>query len=255
MNNSEQHTEKLIQYLDGELSSSEKTTFEKLLSENEGLQQELENLNLAKMAVRSYGLKNQVASVRGEMINEFKIQQKSPEAKIYPFIRTTLKYAASVFLVLFSMGIYLYITSSSSTLYKENYATYKLSITRGEPVNSPLERAFNTGNYNEVINSFKALKNPGNKEYFLVGQAYQSTHQTNNTIQAFMKVLSATGSDNAFRDDASFYLALSYLENNEPKKAEPIFEKIHSDPDHLYHDKVSYWTLLKLKLLAFKSSE
>jgi hypothetical protein len=255
MNNSELNTEKLIQYLDGDLTGGELEAFEKLLSENDELLQELKNLTLAKMAIRSYGLKSQVASVHQEMMHELKYQVKPSENKIYPFIRSTLKYAASVILILFSIGIYLYVGSSPSKLYKENYEPYELSIARGATTNAALDKAFNAGNYNAVISIFKTLTNPGNKEYFLAAQAYQSTHQLDKAIQVFNQVLSSPVSNTAFKDDAAFYLGLTYLENNQPVRAKPIFDKIYADQDHLYHDKVSYWTMLKLKLLTLKSSE
>ena len=253
MNSSESDSEKLIQYMDGELTGPELVTFEKLLSENSNLQEELKNLELAKMAIRSYGLKSQVASVRQEMINELQEHKKPVGGKIYPFMRTTLKYAASIILVLFSIGIYMFATTSSSKLYKENYEPYKLSVSRGANTNTIIEQAFSTGKYDAVISSFKGIPNPDTKEKFLVAQAFLSTHQIGNAIQAFKKVLNA--SDNNFREDASYYLALSYIEDNQPAKALPIFKNIHSDRDNLYHDRVSYWTLLKLKLLTFKSPE
>ena len=240
--------------MDGELPGDELQTFEKLLSENSALRQELENLELARMAIRSYGLQRQVASVRREMMQEPKEQEKPADRKIYPFMRSTLKYAASLFLIFSAIGIYMYATTSSSKLYRENYEPYKLSISRGENANTALEKAFNAGSYNDVISTFKTLTNPGGKENFLVAQAYLSTHQPTKAIQSFNQVINAPGSDNTFKDDASYYLALAYIEGNQPAEALPIFEKIHADPDNLYHDKVSYWTLLKLKLLSFKSS-
>jgi len=255
MDNSESYSEKLIQYMDGELADSELETFEKLLSENSELQEELKNLELAKLAIRSYGLKSQVASVRREMMDELEEHKKPAENKIYPFMRSTLKYAASIFLVLCSIGIYMYASTSSSKLYKENYEPFKLSISRGENATTSLEKAFNAGHYNDVISTFKTIENPGSKEDFLVAQAYLSTQQLGKAIQSFKQVLNTPESINTFKEDASYYLALAYIESNQPLKALPIFKKIHSDPDNLYHDKVSYWTLLKLKLLTFKSPE
>ncbi|MDP9080311.1 MAG: hypothetical protein M3O71_23030 [Bacteroidota bacterium] len=254
MNNSESYSEKLIQYMDGELTENELAAFEKLLSENSLLQEELKNLELAKMAIRSYGLKSQVASVRQQMIQDLKEDRKPAESKIYPFIRSTLKYAASILLVLSAIGIYMYSTTTSKKLYQEGYQPYKISITRGENTNSNLEAAFNGGNFNEVINIFKNTPNPGSKETFLAAQSYLSLHQLDNAIQSFNQVLQPSGSDNNFRDYASYYLALAYIEDNKPVKALPIFEKIHADADNLYHDKVSYWTLLKLRILTFKNT-
>ncbi|MGZ3812310.1 MAG: hypothetical protein ACXVB0_09240 [Mucilaginibacter sp.] len=255
MNNSEAYSDKLIQYMDGELTENELAAFEKLLSENIQMQEELKNLELARMAIRSYGLKSQVASVRQQMLQELKEDRKPAENKIYPFMRSTLKYAASILLVLCSISIYMYSTTTSTKVYQEGYQPYKISIARGENTSSTLEAAFNAGNFNEVINVFKKTPNPGSKETFLAAQSYLSLHQLDNAIQSFNQVLQTSGSDNNFKDYASYYLALAYIEDNKPAKALPIFEKIHADADHLYHDKVSYWTLLKLKILTLKTAE
>ncbi len=53
-------------------------------------------------------------------------------------------------------------------------------------------------------------------------------------------------------DDAEYYLALSYLKNNETAEALPLFKKIHNNKAHLYNNKVSSWFLRKLQLLSWK---
>ena len=72
MENSPEHTEKIIQYLDGELTGSELVEFEKLMAVDGTISEELENLSLAKSAIQSYGLKQQVAGVHKEMRAELK---------------------------------------------------------------------------------------------------------------------------------------------------------------------------------------
>jgi tetratricopeptide (TPR) repeat protein len=253
MDNSELNTEKLIQYMDGDLTGADLDNFEKRLSQDSSLQQELESLTLAKMAIRSYGLKHQVSSMHREILNELKSTQKR-EAKIYSIVRSSLKYAASIALVLFSIGAYLYLSSSSNKLYDDNFMPYTLSVTRGEAIGSDLEKAFNQKHYNAVISAFTKLKNPDDKEYFLAGHAYLSTHQASSAISAFKQVLLSSGSNIRFKEDAEYYLGLAYLENNQPAKAASLFEKIHNEKDHLYHDKISFWTRLKLKLLVLKTS-
>src|SRR4051812_30157307 len=74
MNNSTPYDrdELLMRYLDGELSDSEREEFEQQLQQDESLQQELESLQLAKQAVISYGLKEQVAAIHQTMMVEMK---------------------------------------------------------------------------------------------------------------------------------------------------------------------------------------
>jgi tetratricopeptide (TPR) repeat protein len=254
MNNNQQPTEKIIQYLDGDLTGEELKDFEIMMTESTEIQEELKNLMLAKKAIQYYGLKSQVASVHHNMMDELKMDnQGSSERRIYPFIRNTLKIAASLFIIGIAFGAYQYVTITPSKLYQENYQPYKVSVSRGETSASNLEKTYINGDLNQTISVFEKLGKPGIKDYFLGAQAYMATHQPLKAIGGFNKILLNNSPDNTFKDDAEYYLAESYLENNEPLKAKPILEKIYADSDHMYHDQVSYWTLLKLRILILKA--
>lgn len=257
MNNNEQSTEKLIQYLDGELMGKELTDFEQMLAENTSIQAELNNLILTREAIQSYGLKTQVASVHQEMMQELnnEIVTIPKNNKVRSLYRMPLNIAASLLMVMLSVGFYQYITISGSKIFNENYSSYELSISRGDDNEvSKIETAYSKGQSNLVITEFTKLENPNAKDNFLAGQIYLSKDQLNESIRCFQQVLANGSAENAFKDDAEYYLALSYLKNNEPLKAEPILQKINKDKDHLYHDQVSKWTLFKTYMLTLKSS-
>jgi hypothetical protein len=251
MSTNSQHTETIIQYLDGELTGTDLKQFEELLGSDNTVQQELENLKLAQRAVMSYGLKAQVASLHSEMMDELKGESKAPTIKVYPFFRAGLKIAASIFLLASAVGIYQYATVSSSKLYNENYQPYTLSISRGAVDGSALEKAYANDKPAEVISLFEKGTFADNKNDFLAAQSYLAMHNVNKAITLFSKILSSA--DASYKDDAQYYLAVSYIENNQPAKARTILGKIYDDKDHPYHDRVSFWTLLKLKLLALKT--
>lgn len=254
MDNSQQATEKIIQYIDGELTGNDLEEFEKLMDENKIIRVELENLRLAKSAIRHYGLKEQVAGVHKEMMAELSTGSKNtPVHKMYPFIRRTMQIAASLITILFIFGFYQYVTVNSKQLATESYHPYKVSISRGESETSGIEKAYLDGKNNRVIAEFEKLKPLGNKDVFLAAQAYLSNHQPAKAIQTFNSILKTKSAEASFHDDAEYYLAVSYLQNNEPLRAKNIFEKIYDENDHLYHDRVSYWMLLKLKLLSLKT--
>ena len=69
-NSTNNRSEKLLQYLDGELPAIEKDDLEKQIAQDKDLQNELENLKLAKASIRSYGLKQKIAGIHEEMMNE-----------------------------------------------------------------------------------------------------------------------------------------------------------------------------------------
>ena len=100
-----------------------------------------------------------------------------------------------------------------------------------------------------VIQLFSGLKNPQASDYFLAGNAFLSRHQPVKAIESFLTLeqINSNSSSPSFEEDTEYYLALSYLDNQEPGKALPLLEKIHADPNHPYHKKVSTWFLLKVK--------
>jgi hypothetical protein len=254
MDNNQQATEKIIQYLDGELTGRELDEFEKLMGENAAIGEELDNLRLAKSAIMHYGIKEQVSGVRKEMMNEFSNSvQNASVRKMYPIVRRSMQIAASLIGILLAFGFYQYITVSPDNLAAESYHPYKVSISRGGSTTSTLEKAYLDKKNNLVISEFEKLKPRGNKDNFLAAEAYLSTHQAAKAIQTLHNVLKTKSSETSFHDDAEYYLAVGYLQNNEPSKAENIFEKINEDKDHLYHDQVSYWLLFRLKLLTLKT--
>ena len=254
MENSPEHTEKIIQYLDGELTGSELAEFEKLVAADNAVRDELDNLDLAREAVQSYGLRQQVAGMHQEMMEELRSgRTEAPVRKMYPVVRLTLRIAAGLFIAFLSFGIYQYATVSSSNLYNDNNQPYKLSVARGESKVSELEKDYISGDYKAAVAAFEKLGRPTLKDYLLGGQAYMQTLQAPKAIAAFDQIIADNSTGNIYKDDAEYYLAESYLENNEPLKAKPLFEKIYSDKDHLYHDRVSYWTMMKLRILALKA--
>ena len=257
MNTNEQSTDKLIQYLDGELMGKELTDFEQLLAENTTVQTELNNLILTREAIQSYGLKTQVASVHQEMMQELnkEIITIPKNSKVRSLYRMPLNIAASLLVIMLSVGFYQYITISGYKIFDENYSSYELSISRGDENDiSQIEKAYANGQSSLVITEFTKLKNPTTKDNFLAGQVYLSKNQVKESIRSFEQVLANSSAENTFKDDAEYYLALSYLKDNKPLKAEPILQKINKDKDHLYHDQVSEWTLFKTYLLTLKSS-
>ena len=252
MNDNGRHTETIINYLDGELTGEDLKQFEALLAADDAVRQELENLQLAQNAVRSYGLKAQVASVHGEMMAELGHEEERP-ATIYRFMRPALRIAASLLVLLSAIGVYEYATVSAGKLYSENYQQYQESVSRGAAETSPLEKAYLAGNPALVISLSRKMDSTTNKVKFLTAQSYLATHQYLQAMGLFYTVINSPSSDGSFKDDAEYYLALSYMGYGKAGRAEPIFQKIYDDKDHPYHDRVSYWTLLKVKLLALKN--
>jgi hypothetical protein len=246
MNENYTHTELLIQYLDNELDGVQLETVKKSIEENASVREELENLALAKGAIKSYGLKSNIGSIHKEMMEEFK---KAPVRKISSskMIQYGVRIAAIFIMVIGVSLLYQYFTTSPEKLFQENFQAFNLHETRGN-ASPALEDAYKKGNMTEVIREFKALKDPQSVDYFLAGNAFLDGNQPAKATQAFISLQQKNQANNThyFEDDAEYFLALSYLADNQPSKASPLLEKIHADQNHPYHSKVGYWFLRKL---------
>jgi hypothetical protein len=250
MNENYTYTELLVQYLDGELDDVQSETVKKSLEENTSVREEFDRLSLAKETIKRYGLKSNIGSIHREMMEELKDVplRKTGVARI---IQYTVRIAAIFILVIGVSTLYQYFTASPEKLFKENFRPFTLHETRGNTP-SALEDAYKKENMSEVMRLFNTLKDPQPVDYFLTGNAFLGASQPAKAIQAFLSLqqMNKTNSTHYFEEDVEYFLALSYLANNEPAKAIPLFEKIHADANHPYYGKVGNWFLRKLHRLS-----
>ena len=254
MNNNFTNTELLTKYLDGELQGEQLKNLELRIKEDRSLQHELDNLKISIEAIKSYGLYKTVSSIHSDMMKEFNQQALPRIGGAKKFLRNTLKIAATIFIILGSVLLYQYITLSSQSLFRNNFQAYTLHENRGNETESPLEQQYKLTKYSAVIELFQRLPTKTIQDYFIAGNAYLRQGSPAEAAKCFLSVreLNKEQQSHLYEDDTEYYLAMSYLENNEPSRAVPLFEKIHADKSHLYHSKVSEWFLRKLHWLHDK---
>jgi tetratricopeptide (TPR) repeat protein len=256
MNNNYNNSDILIQYLDNELSQEDKANVGKQLEYDALMQQELENLTLAKSAIKTYGLKKHVGIIHAEMMSEMVVEKTSSAQQgiVKRMLKISMKVAAAVLIVMLGLGVYQYATITPDKLFASNYKPYSLSVNRGSIETNVMEKLFQEKNYNGVINQFLSLTESGVKENFLVAQAYLEINNYQKAIESFKNVLAKNIAENktTFNDDAEYFLALSYLRNHDVKLATPIFETIHNNVNHLYNDKMTNSFMRNLKILNWK---
>ncbi len=254
MSNNITQTERLIGYLDGEMNGDEKDLLQKDLKADKSLQQELDNLLLATEVVKNYGLRGKVAGIHKEMMNEIAAAAVKQSAPVRHLAKRIMKYAAGIILLVVMFGLYQYFSVSANNLYLKEYSQYTVAQFRGSETISAIEKAFLEKKYDEVIADFNRLSDASVKDYFLTGQAYLIKENYTSAISSFKTVLKKNTLTNSglLFDDAEYYLALSFLKNNEINDAMRLFKKIYHNKEHLYHDNVSGLFLLKLQLLKWK---
>lgn len=243
----------LQRYFDKEMNATEQQAFEKKLQTDPLLQQQLERLKLLSDSISYYGILNQVKEVRKLQEAEIKKAKATSETKVIRMNKTwrmAIIAAASIILII-SLGItYTIYQLSSDKVFAENYVPYTINNTRsGQNQNTKVEEEYARGNFKNVI-SLSAQGSLTNQDELLEGISFMQLNQWQNAIAQFRKIV--TENENSFKQDAEYYLALTYIKNNEYSNALPLLEKIKADPDHLYHNQISQKLIREVKLLQWK---
>jgi tetratricopeptide (TPR) repeat protein len=251
MNNSTNNmSEKLLQYLDGELSGSDKADLEKKLTADKSLQDELENLKLAREAVRSYGLKQEVAGVHQQVMQELQAPAREIGAT-RRIIRYSMSVAASLLIIFMGITAYNYFSLSADKLFKENYQSYELSTARGGAEDiSAVEKAYREKKFSDAVAI--VFERPFIiKEDFLRAMSYTELGNNEKAISSYKEVIAknkAAGTE-VLVEETEYYLALTYVRNKEYDHAIGLLNKIHDSPSHLYHEKITGKLINKVKRL------
>jgi hypothetical protein len=242
MNDNSTDTELLIRYLDGELSSEETGRLETAIASNPSLQDALEDIRAVRKSLRRYGIRQQVSRVRLEM------QQGRPSGRLVFLRSRPLQIAAMLILALAMTTLYWTSRLTPARLYKDNFEPITLTETRGAEDSLSLIQPYRRHDPAAVVARFSALAAPAPRDLLLAANAWLSLGQPKPAIKALLALQAENSRRNSheFQDDAEYYLAMSYLADNRPSLAIPLFEKIHNSPNHLYRDKVDAWFLKKL---------
>jgi tetratricopeptide (TPR) repeat protein len=253
-NSTPEMSEKLVQYLDGELSGVEKENLEQKLAADKVLQAELESLQSTREAVKLYGLRQRVAFVHGQMMDEMQ-----PSVKTISPIRKNLRYsvaiAASLLLLIAGYMAYNFFTLSPDKVFASNYKSYELSIMRGNGTQelSLLEEPYIAKEYAKVV-GIKFDRSFTIKELFLRAMSYAELADNTKAIDEYKKIIAQNeiAKTNSFSQQTEYYLALSYIRNKDYGFALDILNKINDDPNHLYHEKVTRKLIRQVKRLKWR---
>jgi tetratricopeptide (TPR) repeat protein len=246
--------ELLVQYLDGTLQSPEKENVKAQLAADAALQQEFDSLLLTREAVRYYGLKEKVAAIHLQMMEE----KKAPVKQIggpRRMLRYAASIAASLLLLVGGYLAYTFFTLSSEKVYSANYQKYEPAIVRdGGVTESAIEKAYRQGNYNEVMQLHDANPSRTAKDEFICGVAALELSNNSIAIKCFTEVLTINNKTGgkALNDEAEYYLSLSYVRNRDYDYALDIMHKIKEDAGHVYNKKVTAKLLRQVKLLKWR---
>jgi tetratricopeptide (TPR) repeat protein len=212
---------------------------------------ELDLHTVAVTALKQGSVMQQVKNIHQQFL-----QQKQP-ARIVSFKKPLiwmLRVAAVFILALAAWFTYQYTNTSSEKIYSEIYQTYNVNTDRaaiGEIVTHQMVEQFKTGNFPAVIKTFQGLAATNNREKFLTAIAFQETGKYPEAAQLLKQIITENEENKSrlYQDEAEFYLGLNYLKIKNNQEAKQLFKKIHEDPRHTFHERISQSVLRKMQWL------
>ena len=222
-------------YLAKEMQGEELDKFEKELSSDSDLQEEL-NLHRQVSETLKGEKVHQLRNVLHEVDKDWKVESKEDSAKIINFnFRRVLTIAATVALIIIGLQWFSNSNLSSEELYAANFETYPMLLNqRSVDENTADLITYNNaitfyakGQNQEALASFEKLiqAQPENITYqFYQANLLLSEKKSGEAIPIFQKILA--GDYPLFEEQARWYLALAFLENNEKENAKTLLEEI-----------------------------
>jgi hypothetical protein len=251
--------ELLIDHLDDSLLGKGSPEVDRLIADDADIAVTWRYLNLAVDTVRNAALHERVMVVRKEWMAKQAAGQTTgtatPKARVFTIYRNVMRVAACILLLTGGAAVYKYTTISATGIYQEYYSSYELTTSRGAGVADPIDEAYNNKNWVKVLALFNTTKDKSIRSFFFAGMADLELKNYQAATAQFQQVMAEnmrSGGD-YFQDEAEYYMAMSLLAENRADQALPLLEKIRTDPDHLYHQKVAAMSFTDLRIASFKS--
>lgn len=238
------YTEKIDQFLDGELSAEEHSDFERTIEQDAALENEVMKNIVLREAI-AVGWQDQMRSNIKQWRAEPKVEVEAPVAETTTKVRQLkstrstrtwmrpLAIAAS-FLLLISVGTFLYMPSQySSDAIASRYYTDDASWRSGtksgdseDPIDAGIT-AYEAGNYEQAANTFSNFPDNDKAIYGLAQSQYQLGNYEA-AISNFKKVIARENPN--YIENAEWYLLLTYLKSEQTgREFEVLLEKVISD--------------------------
>lgn len=250
----------LIDYLAGNLPPTRQRGIEQWLNESEEAEALLRGIQEAqRLGIHLPDVQTRLV----ERVNAF--EHPTANAPKRPPVQVWLRYAMQAAAVLAGAVIvwlgYDFSQLNARQLFQEQFAIHAFEYSRAksaspQEVSSAIERFYMEGQYDSCIQLFErqlAVANGSAVNNFFVGNAYLHQKQPEKALLCFQQVLTINqySPDRYYHDDSEYYLALSYLANDQLEEAAKQTRAIVQNPQHKRYV-AAQQLLRKIRLLELK---
>jgi tetratricopeptide (TPR) repeat protein len=275
MINNRNKTEIIERYLQGELEDDMLIMFREKIETDSEFKREVEVQQLMLQNIKRTGrheLKQYLKEIHKDVQDSGAIEKENQLRHTVNYERAEkpglilqnsrnklffLKVAATSSVVIIAITLWYAATISTQQMYTEKFISYQIPLTRGSAHDQDyVKRFYVVNDFNGYIQHYETDTDRSIHEIFLAGNAYLNLSQPKEAIISFTEVVKRNADlsikERRFSEDAEFYLGLAYLNAGMLYEAEKIFNSIHKQPGHAYHNRIGSLFLFKLWILKVK---
>ncbi|MCU0399531.1 MAG: hypothetical protein MUE75_00770 [Algoriphagus sp.] len=249
--------EELEAYLHGELPEERAKQLEEEIKTDLALQSELEALKITREAIELAGWKTMIQQAQAEFLSE-----REQETKVKPisggssdFFVWTKRIAASLTILLVGLGASLFISVSPESI-TSNQVAYQIPVMRSsENTLSTIQEAYSEKDYRGVIAIGEQSSDYSAEGSLLLGLSYLESNEPAKAEASLLRIEAANQKNQTseFADQVDYYLVKVYLSSDQIDLASERIHKIMDDAQHTYHGNFGKMDLIKLSILKLKN--
>ncbi|MBC8111396.1 MAG: hypothetical protein H7Y04_10085 [Verrucomicrobia bacterium] len=227
--------EEIEQYNEKQLTAEQEQIFKQKLIAQSAAQESLQVYQTITQGIKAVQRKHLLLQLaeEEEAMPAFETPKKN---KTVFFVISTQKmyWAAASLLLMAVVGFYFF---SQSQKLDQLFSQYFSPHTEDSiPLASDVLSHYHNHDYPLVVKKLEAQSDSVyTAELFYKGNAYLGLRDAPNAIVCFEEIAQKIG--NPYQKDSEWYLALSYIEAKNPKKAKLVLEKIVADNTHPHYQK------------------
>jgi hypothetical protein len=166
--------------------------------------------------------------------------------------RIAIAVLSGVLLLALSWNIFYFYRLSPDSIFRKLYEPLAISVNNGAApdAKASIPQYYAAGNYVAVTLQSKKQPQLSDREQLLTGLAYLHRDEYIKAIK-WLEPLS-NNFKSPYRQQAEYYLALTYLKNEDYDRCIEKLEHIVHTPSHPYNDHISESTISDIKMLKWK---
>ena len=236
--------EKIEQYLEGNMPAEDKPDFENSLSREPAWKDEYQAYKVLTEGIRATGRRQLLLNLKTadatlpafqpEMAAVAKAVSWGSHWKREVFYWA----AAAAVLALLVPGYYYLQNQKTEKLFSQYFSPYQAASTLMTP-SAEVIREYRKGDYATALSLLMNSENA--RQYndtlalsalFYKGNIFLATQKPKEAIASFEEILQ--NPSGKYRKESEWYLALSYLKDNQPGKAKTLLKTVIADPDNTH---------------------